>query len=171
MIPEEIVRFLEGATVGIGATRNAELIPDLHRVVAWTAGENRQTITCLFADDYSRQLLSSLEDNGRFAFVTLGSMTGPRASHPPNPSVDFHECYQFKGDFVSSRAAGEGDFPVVNRTAERFKALFQPLFGFSDRACAARFGTPVLAITFEVREIYDQTPGPDAGARIAAEGG
>jgi hypothetical protein len=169
MIPEEIVRFLEGATVGFGATRDDELVPQLHRAVGWRVGEDRRTITCLFPVDYSAKLIPSLEDNGRFSFTTLGSTTGPRVSHPPNPCVDFHECYQFKGDYVTSRPANEGDLPLVHRTAEQFKALFQPLFGFSDRACAARYGKPVLAVTFEVREIFDQTPGPGAGTRLKTE--
>ena len=169
MIPTEIVKFLEGATVAFGATRDDELVPQIHLVESWSVGEDRRTITCLFPENYSKRLLPSLENNGRFSLVALGSTCGPQASHPPNLSVDFHECYQFKGHFVGLRSAGEGDHPLVERTAERFKALFQPMFGFSDTACAARFGKPALAVTFEVREIYDQTPGPGAGARIHNE--
>lgn len=169
MIPEQIVRFLEGATVGFGATRDHELAPQLHRAVGWRIGQDRQTITCLFPVGHSPKLIPSLEDNGRFSFTTLASTTGPRVSHPPNPRVDFHECYQFKGVYVTSRPANQDDFHLVEKTARQFKALFQPMFGFSDRACAARHAKPVLAVTFEVREIYDQTPGPGAGSRVATE--
>jgi hypothetical protein len=169
MIPEEIIRFLEDATVGIAATRDEALVPQLHHAESWSVGEDRRTITCLFASHHSDKLIPSLEDNGRFSFTALGSTSGPQRSQPPNPGVDFHECYQFKGDFVASRPANEADHDLVNRTAEKFKVLFQPLFGFSDRGCASRFAKPVLAITFEVHEIYNQTPGPGAGAKIGAE--
>jgi hypothetical protein len=159
MIPEDIVRFLDGATVGFGATRDDKLVPLVHFIVGWTVGDDRKTITCLFPESHREELVSSLEDNGRFSFTVLGSTSGPRASNPPNPAVDFHECYQFKGDY-------EGDLALVKRKREQFKVLFQPLFGFSERACNARFQRPVLAMTFRVQEIYDQTPGPGAGARI-----
>jgi hypothetical protein len=171
MIPQDIVRFLDGATVGFGATRDDKLVPLVHFTVGWTVGEDRQTITCLFPASHSEALIPSLEENGRFSFTVLGSTSGPRASNPPNPSVDFHECYQLKGDYVASCPADQADLALVERKGEQFKALFQALFGFSDAACNARFRSPVLAMTFKVHEIYDQTPGPGAGARIRMEEG
>jgi len=171
MVPEKIATFLDGATVGFGATRDGKLVPQVYFVVGWSCAEDRQAITCLFPAGRDEKLISSLEDNGQFSFTVLGSTSGPRASNPPNPGVDFHECYQFKGDYVASRPGNEGDLPLVRRKGEQFKALFQPLFGFSERACTARFRRPVLAVTFKVREIYDQTPGPGAGARIREEEG
>jgi hypothetical protein len=171
MIPEKIARFLDGATVGFGTTRDDGLVPQLHRTVGWKVGGDRRTLTCLFPPGYSAKLLPSLEGNGQFSFTVLGSTTGPRASHPPNPCVDFHECYQFKGDYVLSCPANEDDLALVDQTAARFKALFRPLFGFSERGCDVRFEKPVLAVTIEVREIYDQTPGPEAGGRVVMEEG
>lgn len=170
MIPSPIAAFLEGATVGYGATRDEALVPRVHRLEAWSLGAEPDAMVCLLGTDVQESLLEALEANGRFSVTLLGSLTGPRAGNPPVPSVDFHECYQFKGDFIESRPAGDGDLPLVRRKAEQFRSLFQPIFGFSDRACAARFGKPVLAVTFRVREIYDQTPGPGAGAKIFPEG-
>ncbi|HXV62623.1 MAG TPA: hypothetical protein VEK15_18125 [Vicinamibacteria bacterium] len=169
MIPKEIAVFLEGAAVGFGATRNAELVPQIHLVQAWRVSDDRKAITCLFPRGYSEVLLPSLEENGKFSFTVLASTSGPRASHPPNPTVDLHECYQFKGAFLGYRPANERDLPLVNQKAEQFKAIFQPIFGFSERACDARYGKPALAMTFAVHEIYDQTPGPEAGTRITMD--
>ena len=169
VIPSEIVKFLEGATVGIGATRDDGLVPELHRIQGWTVGEDGRSITCVFPKRHSHALIPSLENNREFSMLTLGSISGPRASQPPNPSVDFHECYQLKGLFVGARPAKDEDLPLVQATRDRFMALFQPMFGFSDAACAARFANPGLAITFEVLEIYDQTPGPGAGSKIFGE--
>jgi hypothetical protein len=171
MIPEDVVRFLDGATVGFGATRDARLVPQIYSIIGWTVGDDRETITCLFPAFHSKVLGPSLEDNGRFAFTVLGSTTGIRASQPPNPAVDFHECYQLKGNYVRSRPANEGDVRVVKEKGERFKELFQPLFDFSDAACKALFREPILAMTFKVQEIYDQTPGPGAGGKIRLEEG
>jgi len=166
MIPEEIVRFLEGATVGFAATRDAHLVPHIHFVAGWIVGDDRKTITCFFPPNYSKVLMPSLQDNGQFALTVLGSTSGPKASKPPRPDVDFHECYQFKGDYATSRLANAADAAVVERKGESFRKLFVPLFGFSEEACAARFKRPALAMTFPVREIFDQTPGPGAGRRV-----
>ncbi len=171
MIPEEIVRFLEGATVGFVATRDDKLVPYLHFVTGWIAGDDGETLTCLFPGDHAKTLIPCLEDNGQLTFVVLGSTSGPKASKPPNPAVDAHECYQFKGDHVGTRPASDGDISVVDRIGERFRKLWVPLFGFSEESCTVRFRKPSLAVTFKVREIYDQTPGPGAGRRIVSEEG
>lgn len=168
-IPADIVRFLEGSTVAVGATRDDKLVPLIHFMAGWTVGEDRETITCLFPATYNKETLASLEDNGRFALTVLGSTSGRRASNPPNPAVDFHECYQFKGEYVRSRPAQEADQLLVRQKGAQFYALFHPLFGFSDAACKARFRDAALAMTFRVQEIYDQTPGPGAGSKIQLE--
>jgi hypothetical protein len=169
MIPEEITRFLEGATVAYAGTRDDKLVPQIHQVSGLIVGPDRQTITCLIPDDHSETLIRSLEDNGRFALLVVGSTTGPKASKPPNPAVDYHECYQFKGDYVGSRRAADGDISVVYQTRRRFQELFRPLFGFSEEASAAYIRRSGVAVTFRVQEIFDQTPGPGAGRRIVPE--
>lgn len=169
MIPEEIGTFLEHASVGFAATRDAALTPQVHLVLGWTVGDGRQTITCLFPKSHSKVLVPSLENNGQFALTVLGSTAGPKASRPPKPDVDFHECYQFKGTYLASRPADETDGVVVDRTEKRFHQLLGPLMGLSEEVCAARFGKPVLAMTFKVDAIFDQTPGPGAGRKIAPE--
>ena len=169
MIPEEIIRFLEGATVAYGGTRDDKLVPQVYQVTGWIVAPDRQIITCLIPDDHSRTLARSFEDNGRFSLIVVGSTTGPRASNPPSPAVDSHECYQFKGDHVASRPANEADIAVSEQTSKRFQELFRPMFGFSEEGAAAYIRKPGVAITFRVREIFDQTPGPGAGRRIVPE--
>lgn len=171
MIPDEIIRFLEGATIGYAGTRDDKLVPQIYQVSGWIVGPDRQTITCLIPDDHSKTLIRSLEDNGRLALLVVGSTTGPKASKPPSPAVDAHECYQFKGDFVGSRPAADADIPVADQTRKGFQELFMPLFGFSEEGSAAYIRKPGVAVTFRVREIFDQTPGPGAGRRIVPEEG
>ena len=169
-IPAGIVQFLDGATVAFAVTRDDKLVPLVHFVLSWAVDEDRELITCLLPPVHNKELIASLEDNGRFAMTVLGSTTGLRASDPPNPSVDFHECYQLKGDYVRSRPANDKDMSLVGQKGEQFHTLFHPLLGFSDAACRALFRNPALAMTFRVREIYDQTPGPGAGSKLQLEG-
>ena len=170
MIPEEIVRFLDHASVGFAASRDAHLTPQVHFVLGWIVGDDRQRVTCLFPKTNSNILIASLENNGEFALTVLGSTAGPKASRPPKPDVDFHECYQLKGTYLSSRPADAEDRGRQETYRAALlasclevgypEALSRPLTqGFAH--------APAVAITFRAEEVYQQTPGPDAGTRLA----
>jgi hypothetical protein len=152
MIPEVIVLFLERAIVAIGGTRDKNLVPHVHRVSGWSCSPDRRTITCLISEEFTRDLLSSLEDNGQFALTAC--------------EVPSHETYQFKGNYVGSRPSDEADATVFQKCRERFVERIMSLFGFPEEACRAFVPRPSLAMTFEVREIFVQTPGPAAGRRL-----
>jgi hypothetical protein len=160
---------LEGATVGHVGTRDENLVPHFHRASGWIVGPDRQTITCLIAKVHTKNLIARLEDNKQFSLVVAGSTTGPNASVPPQPAMDAHECYQFKGTYLESRPPNEADLAAFRDCRERFVKVVQPLFGFTDGGAAAFTIEPGLAVTFQVREIFTQTPGPGAGRRIVPE--
>ena len=169
MIPDEIIRFLEGASVGHAGTRDENLVAHFHRVSGWIVGPDRQTITCLISKLHTKNLIPRLEHNKQLSLLVLASTTGPNASVPPQPAVDAHECYQFKGTFVGSRPLNEEDVTAFQECRERCVKLLQPMFGFTDEGAAAITIEPGLAVTFQVREIFNQTPGPGAGRRIVPE--
>jgi hypothetical protein len=152
MIPEDIVEFLEGATVAIGGTRDGNLVPHVHRVSGWFVSPDRQTITCLVSDAFSMGLMESLEDNGQFA-LTVCEM----------PS---HETYQIKGDYVGSRTLNESDLRIFKQCQTRFAERIVSLFGYTEEASSAFVAEPATAVSFRVREVFLQTPGPGAGRRI-----
>ena len=152
MIPDTILEFLKTATVGIGGTRDKDLIPHVHRLSGWFVEPDRQTITCLVGEHFTPDLIPSLEDNGLFALTVC--------------EVPSHETYQFKGDFVSTRSYSESDGAVFERCRANFVDRGTKLFGFSEDACRAATAEPSLAISFKVQEIYLQTPGPGAGRRL-----
>src|SRR3972149_3537768 len=95
MIPEVIVLFLDRAIVAIAGTRDERLVPHVHRISGWRCSPDRKTITCLIPEEFTPDLVSSLEDNGQFSLTVC--------------EVPSHETYQFKGDYVSSRPRGEAD--------------------------------------------------------------
>ena len=165
MIPDEIIRFLEGATVGHAGTRDENLVPHFHRVSGWIVGPDRQTITCLISKMHAKNLIPRLEDNKQFSLLVAGSSTGPNASVPSRP-IYSHECYQFKGTYLGSRPPNEEDLAAFQECREHFVNLFQPLFGFTQEGASAFTIEPGLAVMFQVREIFSQTPCPGAGRRI-----
>ena len=152
MIPEVIVLFLDRAIVAIGGTRDKSLVPHVHRVSGWRCSPDRKTITCLIPEEFTSDLMSSLEDNGQFALTVC--------------EVPSHETYQFKGDYVSSRPSNAGDVTDFERCRQRFAERVASLFGLPEEACRAFVPEPSLAVTFQVREIFVQTPGPAAGRRL-----
>ncbi len=152
MIPKKIARFLEGATVAIGGSRDENLVPHAHRISGWRVGPDEQTMTCLVAEGFTENLLPSLEDNGQFALTVC--------------EVPSHETYQFKGNYVGSRPIDEKDLAVYELYRRRFVERVCELFGFPEDRVRTYLPHPCLAIDFRVREIYLQTPGPGAGSRL-----
>ena len=153
MIPGTIMEFLnEEATVAVAGTRDRNLVPHVHRVSGWSADPDGQAISCLIADAYTGELVSSLEDNGQFA-VTIEQL-GP------------HKTYQFKGDYVDSRPVTDADLIVFDLARARFAAAVHRFFGLPADLAAAYFLLPSLVVRFTVREIFLQTPGPGAGQRL-----
>jgi len=152
MIPEKIVRFLEGATVAMGGSRDGNRIPHAHRISGWQVGPDEETMTCLVAEGFTENLLPSLEDNGQFALTVC--------------EVPSHETYQFKGNYLGSRPINEKDLVVYEHYRRRFVERVCGLFGFPEDRVRNYIPPPRLAIDFRVREIYLQTPGPGAGSRL-----
>jgi hypothetical protein len=157
MIPDRIVKFLkEDATIAIGGTRNKDLIPHIHRVSGWRVAQDQQTIICSIPEKFTRDLVSSLENNGQFALTV--------------EHIDSHETYQFKGDYVDSGLPNEVDIQNFILSRERFGDAVSRLFGLPEDVCQAFVMKPFIVISFKVREIFVQTPGPGAGRRIVPRG-
>jgi hypothetical protein len=140
MIPGKIMKFLEeDATVAAGGTRSKHLIPHIHRVSGWSVGPDRQTISCSIPEEFTHDLLSSLADNGQFALTV--------------EQIGTHETYQFKGEYVGSRPPDEAD-------------VVSSFYPYSEEQSRAYVMNPGIVISFKVREIFIQTPGPRAGHRL-----
>jgi hypothetical protein len=154
MIPGRIVRFLEQyANVAFAGTRNHDLVPYGHRVSGWSVGADGRTVTALIPGQFTPRLVESLEENGQFA-LTIEEF----------PS---HETYQFKGRYLRHRPAQEEDVQIVHRIRERFVKSLKPIYvDAPENVLRAFIGEPHLAVEFEVLEVYLQTPGPGAGARL-----
>lgn len=152
VIPDVIGRFLERATVAIGGTRDARLVPRVHRLSGWFVGDDRGTITCLVPEQFTPHLIQNLEENGRFALTVS--------------EIPSHETYQFKGRLTTLREVQPSHVAVCDRHREQFTARVHELFGFPELNLRAYVPEPGRAFDLAVEEIFDQTPGPRAGKRI-----
>ena len=153
MIPDNIVDFLgDNVTVGVGGTRDKDLVPHIHRISGWIVSNDRKTITCSVPEEYTGYLIDSLEENGEFALTVT--------------RVGTHETYQFKGKYVESRPCNENDIIAFKGCRERFANVVPGLFGFTEHVAQAYIIEPAIAISFNVQEVFVQTPGPGAGRRL-----
>jgi hypothetical protein len=154
VIPGKIIRFLEQyANLAFAGTRSRELVPCGHRVSGWRLGGDGRTLTSLVAEQFTDHLVESLEDNGEFALTV--------------EEFPSHETYQFKGRYRSHRPLRDEDHEVVDRIRERFLKSMRHLYADApEQVLKAFILKPSMAVEFEVREVYLQTPGPGAGVRL-----
>jgi len=153
-IPGRILRFLEHhANLGFAGTRSRDLVPYGHRVSGWFVDADGRTITALIAEHFTSHLVESLRDNGELALTV--------------EEFPSHETYQFKGRYRRDRPVQSEDLAVVDRIRERFAKAVRHVFSEApDLMLKAYIHAPARAVEFEVREIFVQTPGPGAGARL-----
>jgi hypothetical protein len=95
--------------------------------------------------------VSSLEDNGHIALTVVDAGT--------------HEAYQFKGRYLASRPCDDDDMHLFRQVRDRF-ARVVTRFGVPEAVCRVLVSQPQLTVSFEVHEIFVQTPGPGAGRRL-----
>lgn len=156
-IPARLVRFIEQhANLAFAGTRDAALVPHGHRISGWRVGADGRSLTAMVAAGFTPHLVESLEDNGEFALTV--------------EEFPSHETYQFKGRFRGHRLIDAADLEAVDRIRARFVTNVKPLYPDAPAPLIeAYILPPVIAIEFEVREIFVQTPGPGAGKRIAPQ--
>ncbi len=153
MIPEELVEFLHGPRGFILGTRDERLRPNVTWISGVITDGPNDEITMYVADAYGAQALRNLEDNG---------MAALECGHGPA-----HESYQFKGRFIDSRPSTEQDKAVQELHKSKAVSHFTKEYG--EQAGGIFAGIllhPSTAIRFKVTEIFDQTPGPNAGILI-----
>jgi hypothetical protein len=155
VIPDRVIAFLQGPVFVQIGTRNAALRPCHASVVGTRVHDDRETVTVLVPTARAGRTLENLADNGRVA-VAAGHVS--------------HESYQIKGTYLSCRPADDAD--LARQEALRAALLASVVAaGYPEsigRPFALGFAyTPAVAITFRAEEVYQQTPGPDAGTRLA----
>jgi len=156
MIPPKIIRFLEErATQGVAGTRDGNLVPTGHRVSGWQVDAAGRTLTAFIRPASEARFIESVQDNGAIA-ITIGESIS-------------HETYQFKGRCMSHRPVQQVDIDMVDRLRDRLVKGLYALF-HDERVVPyvkASIPTPSVAVAVEVDEVFVQTPGPEAGSRIA----
>ncbi len=150
----DLPRVLEGLSVIAVGTRDTDLQPSCVYAVG-IAFEAMGLLTVYVPETAGAEALRNIAENGAVAAVFEKPMT--------------HKTVQVKGRCVAMRPAGDADREAVDGWAERFAedviAVGVPI------PHARRIRRwPCRAVTLEVTDVFEQSPGPRAGERLAAGG-
>ena len=153
MIDPELRGFLEsGLGIHIG-TRDVHLHANGARAAAIKVGEDGLHLVVYLAEVAARRVLPDLRSNGQAA-VVFARPTDDRA------------C-QVKGIFVDARAAGENEREFVDAQWDRFLDQLERI-GIPRLAAQGWITWPAVAVRLRATAVFEQTPGPDAGAPLSS---
>jgi hypothetical protein len=150
-LDEEMTGFLQqGLAIHIG-TRNDQLEPNGARVVALRVDDDRQHIVAFIPAIAAPRVLRDLEANGQGA-IAVARPVDDRAA-------------QVKGVFVESWTATDADRETVETQWRACSAQLE-MVGIPPAATANWAGWPCVAVRLRINAVFDQTPGPKAGAAV-----
>jgi hypothetical protein len=152
-LPAELVDFVESGVSVLVGTRDVELRPEAMRAMGCMVAKDRKVLAVLLPELTGRRTIANLEAGSPIA-VTFSRI------------VD-HRTVQVKGSSVRVRLAG----PAEHEATQRYLAAFTEALYFIgvSRAAARRIRVePCVVAELEVRELFEQTPGPGAGAPLGA---
>ena len=152
MIDTQLAGFLEDG-VGIHiASRNTALEPNGSRALAVKVDADGRHLEVYLAAVAAVRILPDLLANGQAA-VGFGRPVDDRS-------------WQVKGLFLGVRDATEDERPFVTGQWEKFLGNLEKI-GIPRAATRAWITWPVVAIRLRANAVFDQTPGPGAGAPLA----
>src|SRR5262245_46552729 len=152
MIDSALAAFFEqGVGIHIG-TRNGTLHPNGARAVAAKVDQAGSHLVVYVAEIAAARLRSDLEANGQAA-VVFGRPEDERS------------C-QVKGVVIGVRPATDDERPMLEQQWDGFMNQLERI-GIPRASQANWITWPAVAIRLKVTTIFEQTPGPHAGAQIA----
>lgn len=121
------------------------------RAVAATSSDGLQSLTIYVPMATSAEVLANIAATKRIALV---------ASHPPT-----HQTVQLKGVASGVRLASDDQAELVRTRFESFAGVLHAI-GIPRRIARSVNQWPAFAVEMKVEEIFEQTPGPNAGTLI-----
>jgi len=152
MLDRQLAEFLEDGLAIYIASRNADLEPNGAHVVALRVDDDLQHVVAFVPTVSADPVLDDLRSNGQVAVV---------CTRPP----DGKGC-QGKGGVTDAGDAGPDERAWVIAQWERFRDKLEQV-GLPRTPTDAWVTWPCVAIRFRVNALFDQTPGPGAGAPLA----
>ena len=152
MLSERLRLATEGGMSIILGTVDAEGMPAACRGVALRASDtDPSSVTVFIPVDSGQETIANIATTRR---VAIG------ATHPPT-----HTSLQLKGTTRSVRLARADEKEFVRSRIAAFAETLE-ILGVPQKITWSVAHWPAFAVEVNVEELYDQTPGPNAGAKI-----
>lgn len=148
----ELVAFIESGVIGHAATRTSTFEPEEMLIAGLRAGAGGRVATLFLSEGPAAATVANVRDNGELA-VTVVRVTDNRS-------------LQLKGKVIAVRTPTEDERRFQAGYMERLTAELT-LVGVPRSVGARMIWWPSVALDFEIRDLFDQTPGPGAGRRVA----
>jgi hypothetical protein len=151
-ILENLPRILAGHDAVVVGTRDAALRPSCAMAlgVAFPGGGR---VTVYVSEAAGPETFANLEANGMIAVVFEEILS--------------HHTVQVKGRVLEIRPAEEAERPLVEEAIAGFFRQVEAV-GAAPGVVRRVRRWPCRAVTFEVTDVFEQTPGPKAGTPFAA---
>jgi hypothetical protein len=156
-ITAELKAFLESGVSAVVGTRDAGLIPEVTRVWGLLVSKDRKSISLCAPLATSGKTIDNIAANGQMAVC---------CSFPTS-----YKTVQLKGQCIEAADPSRADLAAVKRHREAFGRLNEqvgiPCQGtetFWQRELEA--SPALIKLSFVPEQIFDQTPGPDAGSPL-----
>jgi hypothetical protein len=152
---EELRQHVANAPLAIHVgTRDDALAPRYMNAVGIAFGKGDDELVVFMPKGLAGPTLDNLRSNGRIA-VGLGN-------------VATYKSYQVKGQFVGIADGPPEDEPALIERRNATIAIIEQYFGPAGAAVWRAIPmSPLLAVTFHVETVFDQTPGIGAGAKVS----
>ncbi len=153
LTPEQVAFITRDVSLSI-ASRDVRRVPSVCKAVGCRVAPDRRRVTLLVEAAANAQLLADLRATAAVAAVFSLPAT--------------HETLQLKGRDACVQAADAEDIALARAHNEAFAQHLVPLgypLAFA-RAVHDFRDDDLVAVSFTVSDIFAQTPGPGAGARM-----
>lgn len=151
-IPEDLVEFLHGGVAILVGTRDGDLRPATQRAGGARVHADRRKVDVFLPERSGERTIANVRDNGRLA------VTFSRA-------ID-HRTVQLKGNAAVVRAARPDEEAVTQQYLETWGAAVE-LIGMPRSTIKRLWAWPSVVVEVDVEAIFEQTPGPAAGVKLA----
>jgi hypothetical protein len=150
-VAEDLAAFARRGLVVVVASRDAAMRPEIARGWGPEVAPDGTSATVCVAAARDSQMGSNLAANGAIA-MTMGLPTT-------------YQFFQLKGHVTAIEDVSAEQIARAEAHAAAFAEAVGPL-GLTREQGLRMFHPKLLAVSFDVHERYDQTPGPGAGVRV-----
>lgn len=156
MISPELQSFLESGVSLLIGTRDARMLPACMRAFGARVEPGGRELTMFLPDATNARTLANLRDNGRIA---VGFSR-----------IEDHRSLQVKGTVRELRPAAPGERELVVRYVAAFAGSLA-FVGLPPATSMRMAHWPCQAVRLDLESLFEQTPGPAAGAPLRTASG